>query len=102
MEPSVTEAKLLPNYSNSFNPETWIPYPLSEAAHVQIHIYDVAGQLARELDLGTKLASSYLSREQAAYWDGRNNGGEKVSSGIYWYELDTGSFRATRQMIIQK
>ena len=102
MEPSVTETKLLPNYPNPFNPETWIPYQLSEAAHVRIRIYDVAGHLVRTLDLGTKLASSYLSRTQAAYWDGRNDGGETVSSGIYWYELDSGSFRATRKMVIQK
>ena len=102
MEPSVTETKLLPNYPNPFNPETWIPYQLSEAAHVQIRIYDVAGHLVRTLDMGTKLAGSYLSQSQAAYWDGRNDGGETVSSGIYWYELDSGSFRATRKMVIQK
>ena len=93
---------LLPNFPNPFNPETWIPYQLSKAAHVRIRIYDVAGHLVRELDLGTKLAGSYLSREGAAYWDGRNDGGETVSSGIYWYELDTGSFSATRKMVIQK
>ena len=102
MEPSITETKLLPNYPNPFNPETWIPYQLAEAAHVQIRIYDVAGNLVRTLDLGTKLASSYLSQSKAAYWDGRNDRGETVSSGIYWYELDTGSFRATRKMVIQK
>ena len=102
MMPSVRSTKLLPNYPNPFNPETWIPYQLAEAAHVQIRIYDVAGQLVRTLDLGTKLAGSYLSREQAAYWDGRNDGGEKVSSGIYWYKLDTGSFKVTRKMVIQK
>ena len=101
-EPSVTETKLLPNYPNPFNPETWIPYQLAEAAHVRIRIYDVDGHLVRRLDLGTKLADRYLSQSQAAYWDGRNDGGETVSSGIYWYELDTGSFRATRKMVIQK
>ena len=102
MGPSVTEAGLLPNYPNPFNPETWIPYQLAEAAHVRIRIYDVDGHLVRRLDLDTKLAGRYLSQSQAAYWDGRNDGGETVSSGIYWYELDTGSFRATRKMVIQK
>ena len=102
MKPSITETKLLPNYPNPFNPETWIPYQLAESAHVQIRIYDVNGHLVRRLDLGTKLANRYLSQSQAAYWDGRNDGGETVSSGIYWYELDTGSFRATRKMVIQK
>ena len=102
MEPSITETKLLPNYPNPFNPETWIPYQLSEDAHVRIRIYDVAGHLVRTLDLGTKLAGSYLSQSQAAYWDGRNDGGETVSSGIYWYTLDSGSFRTTRKMVIVK
>ena len=98
----VTETKLLPNYPNPFNPETWIPYQLAESTHVRIRIYDVAGQLVRTLDLGTKPAGSYLSREGAAYWDGRNDTGETVSSGIYWYELDTDSFSATRKMVVQK
>lgn len=102
IEPPVTDTKLLPNYPNPFNPETWIPYQLAKAAHVQIRIYDVAGHLVRELDLGTKPTGSYLSRESAAYWDGRNGAGETVSSGIYWYELYTSSFSATRKMVIQK
>ena len=67
---------LLPNFPNPFNPETWIPYQLVEAAHVRVRIYDVFGHLVRELDLGTKPAGSYLSREGAAYWDGRNDVGE--------------------------
>ena len=97
-----TETKLLPNYPNPFNPETWIPYQLAEAAHVRIRIYDVFGHLVRTLDFGEQPAGDYLSREGAAYWDGRNDAGEMVSSGIYWYELDTGSFSATRKMVVQK
>ena len=102
MEPSVTETKVLPNYPNPFNPETWIPYQLAEAAHVQIRIYDVVGHLVRELDLGTKLASSYLSKPQAAYWDGGNDMGETVSSGVYFYTLEAGDYRRTRRMIIAR
>ncbi len=102
MQPSITETKLLPNYPNPFNPETWIPYQLAEDAHVQICIYDVAGHLVRELDLGTKLASSYLSKPQAAYWDGDNDMGEAVSSGVYFYTLEAGDYRRTRRMIIAR
>ena len=100
MEQSVTETKLMPNYPNPFNPETWIPYQLAEAAHVRIRIYDVAGHLVRELDLGTKLAGSYLSRESAAYWDGRNDIGGAVSSGVYFYTLEAGDYRRTRRMTV--
>ena len=100
MEPSVMETKLLPNYPNPFNPETWIPYQLAEDAHVQIRIYDVAGHLVRTLDLGTKLAGNYLSRESAAYWDGRNDMGEGVSSGVYFYTLEAGDYQRTQRMTV--
>ena len=102
MKPSITETKLLPNYPNPFNPETWIPYQLAEAARVQIRIYDVVGHLVRELDLGTKLAGSYLSKPQAAYWDGGNDMGEAVSSGVYFYTLEAGDYRRTRRMIVAR
>ena len=91
---------LLPNFPNPFNPETWITYQLAEAADVRIRIYDVAGHLVRELDLGTKLAGSYLSRESAAYWDGRNDIGGAVSSGVYFYTLEAGDYRRTRRMTV--
>ena len=102
MKPLVTETKLLPNYPNPFNPETWIPYQLAEAAHVKIHIYDVVGDLVRTLNLGTKPAGRYLSREQAAYWDGRNNMGEGVSSGVHFYTLVVGDYQTTRRMIVAR
>ena len=58
------------------NPETWIPYRLSELANVNIRIHDASGRQVRALNLGTKPAGNYLSRSQAAYWDGRNDYGE--------------------------
>ena len=96
----VKRTTLLANFPNPLNPETWIPYQLAEAAHVQIRIYDVAGNLVRTLDLGTKLARSYLSREDAAYWDGRNDMGEIVSSGVYFYMLEAGDYRTTRRLTV--
>ncbi|MDE0186921.1 MAG: T9SS type A sorting domain-containing protein [Candidatus Poribacteria bacterium] len=98
----VRRTALLANFPNPLNPETWIPYQLAESANVQIHIYDVAGQLVQTLDLGTKLEGSYLSRESAAYWDGRNNMGEAVGSGTYFYTLETGDFRTTRRVTVVK
>ena len=102
VKPLVTETKLLPNYPNPFNPETWIPYQLAEAAPVKIHIYDVIGDLVRTLNLGPKSAGSYLAREQAAYWDGRNDMGEVVSSGVYFYTLVVGDYQTTRRMIVAR
>ena len=93
---------LLQNYPNPSNPETWIPYQLSEAAVVTITIYDVAGKVVRSLDLGHQTAGFYRSRSQAAYWDGRNNLNERVASGIYFYHIQAGEFSATRRMLILK
>ena len=100
MKPPVTETKLLPNYPNPFNPETWIPYQLAEAAHVRIRIYDVLGHLVRELDLGEQPAGNYLSRQHAAYWDGQNDMGEVVSSGVYFYTLEAGDYRRARRLTV--
>jgi hypothetical protein len=93
---------LLQNYPNPFNPETWIPYHLRDAAPVTIKIYNAAGQMIRALDLGYKDAGVYMSRSQAAYWDGRNDAGEQVASGIYFYSITAGDFTATRKMVVKK
>ena len=93
---------LLPNYPNPFNPETWIPYQLSVASSVQIHIYDLMGQQVRTLDLGRQPAGVYHTRNRAAYWDGRNASGERVATGIYFYRLKTDNFTATRRMVVIK
>ena len=96
------ETVLLPNYPNPFNPETWIPYHLAHAADVQITIYDTKGAVVRQLDLGYQSAGYYTDRSKAAYWDGRNESGESVASGVYFYQLRTGDYTATRRMAILK
>ena len=96
------ENTLLANYPNPFNPETWIPYQLSASADVSVSIYAVDGHLVRRLDLGHQVAGVYRSRSRAAYWDGRNEFGERVASGLYFYTLTAGDFTATRKMLIRK
>ena len=96
------EDTLLANYPNPFNPETWIPYQLSASADVSVSIYAVDGRLVRRLDLGHQSAGVYRSRSRAAYWDGRNEFGERVASGLYFYTLTAGDFTATRKMLIRK
>ena len=96
------ETSLLPNYPNPFNPETWIPYQLSEPAAVTLHIYAVDGRLIRTLALGHQPAGIYQSKNRAAYWDGRNEIGESVASGVYFYTLIADDFTATRKMLILK
>ena len=93
---------LLANYPNPFNPETWIPYQLSEAAEVTVTIYASDGSVVRTLALGHQAAGMYKNRTQAAYWDGTNELGETVASGLYFYTLTAGDFSATRKMLILK
>ena len=96
------ETMLLANYPNPFNPETWIPYQLSEPADVTVTIYGIDGQIVRRLALGNQIAGLYQSRSRATYWDGKNAFGEPVASGLYFYTLTAGGFSATRKMLIRK
>ena len=96
------ETTLLPNYPNPFNPETWIPYHLAQETEVAITIYDTKGTLVRRLALGNQAAGHYAERGKAAYWDGRNEDGEAVASGIYFYQFRAGDYVASRRMVILK
>ena len=96
------ETKLHPNYPNPFNPETWIPYQLAEDAEITIRIYNTSGEIIRTLFSGHQVSGYYIRRGSAAYWDGRNEFGEAVASGIYIYELETPSFKQTKKLVIIK
>ena len=92
--------RLLQNYPNPFNPETWIPYQLGNDTHVKFSIYDSTGKLVRLMNLGHKPAGSYMNKDKAIYWDGRNEAGEPVSSGAYFIQLSADSFSSTRKMVM--
>ncbi len=93
---------LLRNYPNPFNPETWIPFQLAESAEVTIRIYDITGRLVKTLHLGQKSPGVYIDQSKAAHWDGRNETGEFVSSGIYFYAMQSGKFSAAKKLAILK
>ena len=93
---------LFTNYPNPFNPETWIPYHLAKPAAVNLTIYAANGTTVRTLVLGHQAAGIYQSRGRAAYWDGKNEVGETVASGIYFYTFTAGDFTATRKMLLMK
>ena len=98
----IKRTALLQNFPNPFNPETWIPYTLADDVDVSVRIYDIQGKLVRQLEVGQQRSGGYLSREKAAYWDGRDQLGESVSSGIYFYTLKADGFSNTRRMVILK
>ena len=95
-------AEVYQNYPNPFNPETWIPYQLAKPADVTLQIYTVEGNAVRTLSLGHQTAGIYLNRSRAVHWDGKNEIGESVASGIYFYTLTAGDYTATRRMLILK
>ena len=96
------ETVLLANFPNPFNPETWIPYKLALPAEVTLTIYDMHGAAVRRLEVGHQATGTYQNRSRALYWDGRNQRGEFVASGIYFYTLKADEFTATRKMLIRK
>lgn len=99
---SPLETKLYANYPNPFNPETWIPYQLAEDAEITIRIYDTSGKIVRTLFSGHQVSGYYLNRGQAAHWDGKNEFGEQVASGIYICELTTPRFKQTKRLVVVK
>ncbi len=98
----IKQTTIFQNYPNPFNPETWFPYNLAEQAGVTVKIYDVQGRLVRHLDFGTQQPGSYRSREKAAYWNGKDETGKIVASGVYFYTFTAGDYQRTRRMVILK
>ena len=98
----IKRTALLQNFPNPFNPETWIPYQLGDDALVTLSIYNQSGHIVRTLDIGHQKSGVYLDKASAAYWDGRNQNGERVTSGAYYYQLRAGEYTATRRMLIVK
>ena len=96
------ESILLQNYPNPFNPECWIPFELSEKANVVIRIYNISGQLVKTLELGEKEAGAYTTQSRAAYWNGRNEEGDEIASGVYFYQMQAGNKVMTKRAVVLK
>lgn len=87
--------ELAQNYPNPFNPSTTIAFSLALTASVELTIYDVKGSRIRELVRGRKEAGVYR-----VAWDGADQRGTRVASGVYFYRLTTPSFQATKKMVL--
>ncbi len=92
-----TTTALLGNYPNPFNPSTTFRYGLSEPAQVSLKVYNMLGQLVR-----TIVDEQQFEGYHEAVWDGRNDIGATVSSGIYIYRMNAGSFVETKRMLLVK
>ena len=93
---------LLPNDPNPFNPETWIPYHLATASDVTLIIYNTKGEVIRQLYTRYQPAGYYTDQAKTAYSNGRNENGESVASGVYFYQLRTADYTTTRRRVIVK
>ena len=96
------ETRINQNYPNPFNPETWIPFQLHQSSPVCIEIYDTNGNIIRRLELGRLPAGIYHKKDQAGHWDGLDQTGKRVASGIYFYRLEANGYQESRKMVILK
>jgi hypothetical protein len=87
--------QLAQNYPNPFNSATSIQFTVAENGHATLIIYDITGQEIRKL-----IDSSVASGDHQAIWDGTNNFGEKVTSGIYYYRLESGGVTKIKKMTL--
>ena len=99
---SILQTRLLNNYPDPFNPETWIPYELAEDSSVTITIYDSTGNHVRHLDLGHHTRGRYFTKTKAAHWDGKDDYGQVVTSGLYFYTLAANGISDTQRLVVIK
>jgi hypothetical protein len=97
VETTPTEFALLQNYPNPFNPETTIKYNLAETANVQLRIYNIVGQVVKTLVGDRQAAGRYQVR-----WNGTDDRGVAVSSGIYFYQVSAGKFQDVKRLMLLK
>jgi len=88
---------LFQNYPNPFNPETTIQFALPEESFVTLQVYNIAGQLIRTLK-SEKLPAGYYR----VCWDGKDDNGREMSSGVYFYRIVAGEFTQAKRMILLK
>ena len=97
--PNIVQYGLQQNYPNPFNPDTYISFALKQASNVTLEIFNSKGQKVRTL-----LNNSYIEKDKniKVQWDGLDNQRRAVSSGIYFYRLNTGNKQFTKKMLLLK
>jgi hypothetical protein len=101
-DPRPTIFTLKQNYPNPVFQDTRIPYELTESSIVVIKIYNISGELVKTIDVGYKAAGYYNTPERAALWDGKDDFGFSVASGVYFYHLKAGSSEDVMKMLVKR
>ena len=95
--PQVFENELRQNYPNPFNAWTWVSYQLAGAGEVQLDIYNISGQRVRRLQQGPRAPGSHQ-----VLWDGTDESGKNLASGVYFMRLQSAAFTQTRRLLLLK
>ena len=101
-DPIVDSTEVFANFPNPFKSETWIPYQLIDNTDVKISIHSVDGNRIRTLQADARNRGEYTTRGSAVYWDGKNDEGEPVANGTYYYHFQAGDYRASKKMVIMR
>ncbi|HAW49455.1 TPA: hypothetical protein DCX16_00670, partial [bacterium] len=95
---------LLQSFPNPANNSCWIPFKLAEDAYVSLTIYNILGQKVKTIEVGQRKRGSYTKAKEgsAIFWDLKNDSGQRVSTGLYYYKLKLGKFSQTKSMVVGK
>ncbi|MDI6752372.1 MAG: CARDB domain-containing protein [bacterium] len=96
-----TETQLLQSYPNPADNSCYIPFKLSTNSNVTVEIYNILGQKVRTIEAGERKAGSYTKQDRAIFWNLKNNNGQNVAKGLYFYQLKAGNFKATKAMVVK-
>jgi hypothetical protein len=93
---------LFQSFPNPANDGCYIPFQLSiNNDQLSISIYNILGQKVKTIEAGQRKAGSYTQKDRAIYWDMKNNSGQGVANGLYFYQLKAGNFLQTKAMVVK-
>jgi len=91
---------LFQSFPNPAKDVSYIPFNLSNDAFVSLEIYNILGQKIRTIDVGQRKKGFYTTKDKAIFWDLKDNAGEKVAKGLYFYKINAGDFSAIKAMVV--